>query len=449
MNKLAKDRSYIKKLNILPLSECIEKVLDCRGQTPKKLDGCWSNSGIKALSAKNIKDGTIVNENSIKFVSEELYRKWMKDEVRQGDILLTSEGPLGECLLWDSGEKIVLSQRLFGIRPKRKIVISKYLYYYFRSPFYQHELLSRATGTTVKGIRQSELLKTKVLIPPLNQQKQIASILSSLDDKIELNRRMNKTLEEIGKAIFKHWFIDFEFPWDFEENQFSLTGKPYKSSGGKMVESELGKIPKGWKIRKLIECVEINKGLSYKGKNLAEGGENILVSLKCFKRGGGFNLDGIKYYDGDYKEEHLLNEGDLIVAMTDLTQAADVIGMPALVPKIPNAKKIIASLDVAIIKPINSELGQEFLYFLFLTSTTRDFLWGYVNGSTVLHLNIQGLRELKIIYPPETIMMAFNSLIKPLFRKIKNNENQIAKLSQIRDSLLPRLMSGRLKLCQN
>ena len=191
------------------LGEIVNLVIDYRGKTPLKLGGNWSDSGYRALSAKNIKTGQIVNEDSIRFVGEDLYRKWMKDEVQRGDILITSEAPFGQIYYWDSDERIVLSQRLFCLRLSKK-VCSRFVYYYMTTHTFQHELDGRATGTTVIGLRQPELLKCRIKFPTYGEQVKIASILKSLDDKIELNRRINENLEQQAQALFKSWFVDFE-----------------------------------------------------------------------------------------------------------------------------------------------------------------------------------------------------------------------------------------------
>ena len=175
------------------LGEIIDLIIDYRGKTPSKLGGDWANSGYRALSAKNIKTGKIVNEDSIRYVDQKLYQKWMKDEVKKGDIIITSEAPFGQVYYWNSDEKIVLSQRLFCLRVSKN-VCPKYLYYYMTTSMFQAELNGRATGTTVIGLRQPELMKCRINLPPIRFQIQIASILSSLDDKIELNRRINDNL---------------------------------------------------------------------------------------------------------------------------------------------------------------------------------------------------------------------------------------------------------------
>ena len=178
----------------LSLGEITELVIDYRGKTPKKLGGDWSNSGYRALSAKNIKTGHIVQTDTIRFVDEEMYKKWMKDEIKRGDILITSEAPFGQIYFWDSDEKIVLSQRLFGVRIKDGYD-PRFIYYYMTTSDFQGEMDSRATGTTVVGLRQPELMKCKVCCPDLITQKRIASVLTSIDAKININSNINENLE--------------------------------------------------------------------------------------------------------------------------------------------------------------------------------------------------------------------------------------------------------------
>lgn len=295
------------------------------------------------------------------------------------------------------------------------------------------------SDSAVPGLNRDRAYSQKFSLPKsTEEQQQIASILSSLDDKIELNRRMNKTLEEIGKALFKRWFVDFEFP---NEN-----GEPYKSSGGEMVESELGMIPKGWKIKTLPEIAKIQKGLSYKGIDLVEEGNVALVGLKCFERGGGFRRDGLKYYAGFYKEEHLLKPGNLIVAMTDLTQEADVIGKPAIVPLIPHVETLVASLDLSLIKPILDGMDEFYLYLLLSRQESQEFLYGYANGSTVLHLSIKGLHEFKLLVPERSVLLKFQQIVQPIRKKITSLDIELNSLPAIRDLLLPRLMSGKIRV---
>ena len=180
---------------------------------------------------------------------------------RKGDILLTTEAPLGLVAKLDR-EKVGIAQRLLTLRGKKDYLLNDYLLYYLMSNEGQHQLTSRQSGTTVTGIKQKEFRKCLISIPPFEEQKAIAHILSTLDDKIEVNNEINKTLENMAQAIFKQWFVDFEFP--------NEDGEPYKSSGGEMIESELGLIPKGWEVVLLEEVAEFQNGYSFKSKELLD-----------------------------------------------------------------------------------------------------------------------------------------------------------------------------------
>lgn len=179
--------------NEYTVDDVITTVIDYRGKTPKKLGGDWSLSGYRALSAKNIKTGKIVQPETIRYVSEEMYHKWMKEEIKKEDIIITSEAPFGQIYFWDSEEKIVLSQRLFAIHVNEKFY-PKYIYFYMTSNEFQSELDGRATGTTVVGLRQPELRKCKIFAPNYSVQKKIADFLWDIELKINSNQNINNNL---------------------------------------------------------------------------------------------------------------------------------------------------------------------------------------------------------------------------------------------------------------
>ena len=183
------------------LSEVVETVIDNRGLTPKKLGGDWSDGGYRVISAKNIKNRSLVQEDKIRTIDDSLYSRWMDDDIHRGDIILTSEAPCGETLFWDSDEKIVLGQRLFGIRVK-KGYDPYYLFLYLNTRGFQNELSSRMTGTTVQGIRQSELMKCRLYLPSYDVQVAVTKQIKPIDDLIRLNDRINDYLFELCKSLF-------------------------------------------------------------------------------------------------------------------------------------------------------------------------------------------------------------------------------------------------------
>jgi len=412
------------------LENLLDILIDHRGITPKKLDGEWSVNGIPAISAKNIKTGKIVNEEDIRFVSQKLYERWMPEKLESGDILLTSEAPLGDLYFLKEKKDYVLSQRLFAIRTNRKKLDSRYLYYYLQGSIGRQELLRRLSGTAAEGIRQAELRKITVEFPEdILEQKKIASMISAFDDKIEVNNKIAKTLEEMAQALFKEWFVHFRFP-GYEKAEF--------------VDSELGKIPKGWEVKRLREITKIKKGVSYSSPEINEKSIGLpMINLANFQRGGGFNPDGIKFYTGRYNSTNLVKLGDIVIAMTDLTSNREVIGHPARVPSYAHWDKILISLDVCSIDV--DDLLVEFLYYLMLR---RDFSYQMASsagGTNVAHLSKSTIEEYIFVLPERVLIEKFQDFVKPIFNKTSGLELENQKLAALRDLLLPKLMKGEIR----
>ena len=184
----------------LTLDDCVELIIDHRGKTPKKLGYDWTESGIAAISAKNVKNGELVRPETFKFVDDELYAKWMKDELQKGDILMTSEAPLGELYFLNSNRKYVLSQRLYGIRAN-SLTSPYYLHEYLKSPEGQNEILGRASGTTVFGIRQSELRKVAIPMPDKKIMNTFDDVVEPIYSKIECNSLQMQKLTSIRDTL--------------------------------------------------------------------------------------------------------------------------------------------------------------------------------------------------------------------------------------------------------
>ena len=411
------------------LGDLVDLVIDYRGKTPKKLGGNWSETGIKALSAKNIKTGKIIREDTIRYVDSELYKKWMKEEIRRNDILITSEAPFGEVFFWDSDEKIVLSQRLFAVRCNEEKVNPKFVYFYMTSDEFQWELQSRATGTTVKGLRQPELLKCNLLIPSYENQLKISEILSNLENKINVLKKINQNLEKLVKNLYKNYFEDFE---PFLDSEFK--------------DSELGKIPNDWDVVDLGSIVNIYNGYSYKGKELQES-NCAMASIKNFNRDGTFRLDGFKeiVYSDKVKDYHFVNENDVLISCTDVTQDADIIGNCILLQDKQNYDEIIISMDLVKLESKVFEINNFLLASILKSYKFKQHILGYVNGTTVLHLDKKGIPKFKVALPKDlSILIDFGCKLDSIYNKISINLKEINNLEQLRDNLLPKLMSGEI-----
>src|SRR3990172_4996738 len=188
---------------IATLEDCMEVIIDYRGKTPHK-----SSFGIPLITAKIVKGGRILEPDE--FIPLEDYDERMQRGIpKGGDVVVTTEAPLGEVGQLDD-RKLSVGQRLITLRGKEGLLNNTYLKFLMQSEFVQNQLYARATGTTVIGIKQKELRRVNLVLPPLPEQRAIAHILGTLDDKIELNRRMNETLEAMARALFKSWFVDFD-----------------------------------------------------------------------------------------------------------------------------------------------------------------------------------------------------------------------------------------------
>ncbi len=405
----------------MKLGEITEKIIDYRGKTPKKLGGDWASSGYRALSAKNIKNGGIVQINSIRYCDEVIYRKWMKDEIQKGDIFITSEAPFGELLYWDSDEKIVLSQRLFAIRTKSN-VCPKFLYYYMSGFDFQSELKNRSTGTTVVGLRQPELLKCTIKLPDLETQKKIASILSALDDKIELNNKISANLEAQAQAIFKSWFVDYE---------------PFG-----------GVRPEGWREGVFEEIALFQNGYAFKSKDLLskkDNGSYDIFKQGHIKRGGGFKQNGTKNWISSDKlskkiEKFVLKKGDVLMAMTDMKDNVQILGNTAIMPF---DSQFVLNQRVALLRP-NINLGFSYPYIYLLTNSF-DFLSNLrktANRGVQVNLSAEAIRKAKVVIPVSEVNFRFSKLIVPFFEQMIKNDSECSYLEQVRDNLLCKLITG-------
>jgi type I restriction enzyme S subunit len=408
------------------LVDCLDSLIDYRGKTPKK-----SSDGILTLSAKSVKMGYI-DYSQAYYISQDTYDAFMvRGFPKIGDVLMTTEAPLG-CIARLDRDDVSVAQRLLTLRGKINILDNDYLLYYLTSRRGQHELNSRASGSTVQGIKRSEFEYVKIILPSdYSEQKAIANILVSFDKKIELLKEQNKTLETVAQTIFKEWFIDFNFP----------------NATAEMIDSEAGKIPKGWKVFKLEELVNTVNGYSYKGKELVEQSNEALVTLKSFNRNGGFQTRGFKPFNGTPKAQQEVKVGDLVVAHTDLTQDAEVLGNPAFVFEDGGFDKMYITMDLVKVISKVEHIENAFLYYIMKDRSFKGHCIGYSNGTTVLHLSKKAIPEYKIALP-ENLKLAkeFSDLVTSFTSKISNNITQLQTLSDTRDKLLPKLMSGELRV---
>ncbi|MDG6341264.1 restriction endonuclease subunit S [Glaesserella parasuis] len=457
-----------KKVTLEEISESINTGLDAIRRAPI-VD---FETDIKCLRIQDISQNKPIESWGFTEVKNTDYSKFrlMKD-----DIIMARTCSTGICFLAKQDLPAVFNNGLARIRLKKDIAYPTYVYYVFKSKSFISYIDGISGGTSVQlNMKIGDLSKYSFDLPPLNIQKEIANKLSDLDKKIQLNTQINQTLEQIAQTIFKSWFIDFD-PVHAKANALASGQTAEQATQAAMAvisgknTQELHRlqtanpeqyqqlweiaeafpsgvdeegVPRGWESKKVGEVAKIVKGKSYKSSELAPS-KTALVTLKSFNRGGGYRLDGLKEYTGNYKEEQEVFAGDLIIAYTDVTQAADVIGKPAMVMSDSCYEHLVISLDVGVVRPKN-EKHKYFLYCLAMTDTFQAHTHSFCTGTTVLHLGKDAVPSFEFILPDNKFIELFDEFVLPIFVRINNIIEENKSLEKIRDELLPKLLSGEI-----
>lgn len=306
-----------------------------------------------------------------------------------------------------------------------------YRFLYYSLLANRRQIVSLATGAAQQNLSGAQIKGWEIPLPEIGEQRQIADVLWALDRRIENLRQINASLEAIASGLFKSRFVDFD-------------DVPQEG----MQESELGMIPKGWKVTSLGDHVEAERGLSYKGAGLSDVGEGIpMHNLNSVLEFGGYKYAGIKYYAGDYKDRHLVAPGDIIVANTEQGHQHRLIGFPAIVPGRFTRGLFSHHLYRVRIRA-GSPVTREWLYHCLMAGAVRDQIVSCANGSTVNMLKPDGLQIPRFPLPPQELCAEFDSVAGPLRAKAEANVEHTDTLAQLRDALLPRLIAGQLRMNQ-
>ncbi|WP_020485774.1 restriction endonuclease subunit S [Methylomonas sp. MK1] len=408
-------------------------------------------SGIPFIMASDMHDGRVDTTNCA-FISQKQASSLRKGFSKSGDVLLSHKATIGRtALVGDMGYPyLVLTPQVTYYRVlKPTLLNNRFLKYYFDSQPFQETLAAWAgSGSTRAYLGITAQRKLPITLPPISTQEAIAETVGALDDRISLLRETNATLEAIAQALFKSWFVDFD-PVHAKQQGRTPEGMDEATAAlfpDSFDESELGLMPRGWRAVPIGDVAEIVKGKSYSSKDLIENRDTALVTLKSFERGGGFRLDGFKPYIGNYKPNQVVLPGDLIVAYTDVTQAAELIGKPAIVIGVDEYKTLVASLDVGIVRPNAALSDRQFLYGLFKTDAFQSHTLAHTSGTTVLHLAKDGIGSFRFVCPPIMVIRAFAVIADAITSRRQTNVDQMRNLATLRDTLLPRLISGQLRL---
>jgi type I restriction enzyme, S subunit len=404
------------------------------------------STGIPFVRGGDIQDG-VVRTDVTDHIRAELAARIDGKLVQPGDVAFITKGSVGRVGRVLAGQPpfVVAPQVCYWRALDTRQIDPTFLYYLLIGSEFQNQLDAVKThGSMVADyVSLSDQREFRLTFPPIQAQQAVASVLGALDDKIELNRRMNETLEEIARTLFKSWFIDFD---PVRAKMAGRAPAGMDASTAALFPAHMdGAVPAGWCVRRYGEGLTVIKGKSYKSDEL-QPSSTALVTLKSFLRGGGYRDDGLKDYVGTCKPEQIVHPGELVVAFTDVTQAADVIGKPALVRASARFARLVASLDVGIVRSSAAELPIEYLYYRFLSSDFQEHAYAHSNGSTVLHLSSDAIAKYEGLWPSRACAGAFRRAVRPLLDLEDSNWTQISTLEALRDLLLPRLLSGKLRI---
>lgn len=399
------------------LQDCIKTVIDNRGVTPHKRGTEWQDSGIMVLSANNVKTSGLQNMDQVRFISEEVYSSWMKIPLEKGDLILTSEAPAGEVYYWDSDEKVVLGQRLYGLKIKESIN-SKYLKYYLQSNVGQKAIRQQQSGSTVFGISATTFQSIVVELPERDIQDNIANILSDIDAKIDNNNAIAAELEGMAKDLYDYWFVQFDFP---DEN-----GKPYKSSGGKMVWNEELKreIPEGWEATNIGAIT------------ICHDSERIPVSGEKRK----MMIGSIPYYGATEIMGHVnraIFNGDYVLLAED-GSVMDDSGHP-IIQRISGPSWV--NNHAHVLEPEKTYSCRLLMMIL------KDIPVVQIKtGSIQWKINQENLNKYKIANIPSALRALAVSKLEPIDSMLLDLKKENEELTSLRDFLLPMLLNGQVKV---
>ena len=382
----------------------------------------FSNKGNPVIKIKNV-NGRFVDKSDCQLYPIEMCESLERFKIDNNDVLIamTGAGSVGRVSKFvnNSKKEYYLNQRVGKIIPKLDELDNEYLYQIISTPKYQGILYDLANGSGQPNLSPDTIGLVKIPCPPIDEQKAIAKILSDLDEKIGVNNKINKKLEEMAQAIFKQWFVDFEFPNEY--------GKPYKSSGGEMVESELGIIPKYWKNKELKEVIKFTKGK--KPKIITD---KEFDNSKLYLTIDVLNRNSIQYAIND--KVILANKNDILMVMDGASSGSLYYGLDGIVGS--TLSKVV----------INDEYINEDILYYFLKLNEIN-IKGNLTGSAIPHTDKEYVNRLIMCIPNDKeLLVRATKILSDIREKVIINNEENSRLIKLRDTLLPKLMSGEIRV---
>lgn len=410
----------------LSLGDIAEAIVDCEHKTAPTQD-----RGIPLIRTTNIKNGRL-DLDSARRVSEETFQIWSRRIIPlPDDIIMAREAPVGEVGIVPRGERVCLGQRTTLVRMNKAKVDPNYVLYLLCTREMKHEMTSRAAGSVVQHLNVEDIRTLPIpKLPALPEQGIRGSVLRCIDEKIALVDRTNRTLEAMVRTIYRHWFADFEFP--------NEAGKPYLSSAGPMEFSKRlgGEIPEGWDVSTIGDELDTVLGgtPSTENKSFWEDGTVPWINSSKVNEFRIVVPTALITEDGvDNSATKLAPRGTTVLAITGAT-----LGQVTRVEIDTYVNQSVVGI------PGSESLPSEYLYFWVKSNIGK--IIRHRTGAAQQHINKGNVDESTILIPPKQVVEAYQKVAKPIFERISSACFEIRSLSKMRDLLLPRLMSGKIKV---
>jgi type I restriction enzyme S subunit len=386
------------------------------------------------LTAKDIHDGRI-DYATARHTSWDAYRKLTdKSRPRVNDVLLTKDGSIGRVAICDRND-ICINQSVALIQPN-ELINSRFLKYLLECPYYQRRMEGDSDGTTIKHIYITRVDKMEIVVPPIIEQRAIAHILGTLDDKIELNRSINETLEGMARALFNSWFVDFDpVRAKIKGRESTLPKSIANLFPDSLADSGIGEIPTGWSVGNIEQLAEINARTLSRTDPL-----EVIDYVEISEVKGGDIANIVRYERGSEpsRARRRLRHGDSVLSTVRPDRGAFFL---ALNPP----ETLVASTGFAVLTPKNGVWG--FLYSLVTRPAVSQLLGRLADGGAYPAIRPEAVGKIPIALPPTLeLIFLFEKLVKPFYEQSARNRMQSRTLAQLREALLPKLISGELRL---
>jgi len=421
-------------MKMYKLGDLCSDVVDCPHSTPE-----WKNEGIRVIRNFNIVNGSLDFSNGF-FVDEETFEKRTQRACPEfEDLVISREAPMGAVCMIPKNLKCCLGQRLVLLKINKELADPNYILFAIQSQFVQKQIqIIDQTGSIVSNLNIPDLKSLRIPLPSLPDQKKIACVLSSLDDKIALNKKMNQKLEAMAKRLYDYWFVQFDFP--------DKNGRPYKTTGGPMTYNPTLKreIPVGWVVRKLEDVLsKLSSGKRPKGgidKSLKDGIPSL--GAECIDDLGVFDFKKTPYLPHDFKSQvttGIIEDKDIAVYKDGAYVGKTTMFQDDFPFKFSTVNEHVFLLHC------QDESFEEYLLFVLKQLEYFSIMQNLGKAKAAQPgLNQEDLMNILILWPSNSVMNAFSKSVKTLFSQLFSNAKENKKLTALRDKLLPLLMNGQV-----